>query len=445
MELKKSVYIESLGCAKNLVDSEVMMGFLVRAGFQFTAAAADAEIIIINTCSFIADAVQEAIETILELVQHKQQGSCRYLIVCGCLPQRYREELVRELPEVDLFLGTGEFQTIVHYIQQLESDSLASRMFVTTPTFLPDDKTPRIISTPGSSAYIKIADGCSHHCTYCTIPGIRGPYIYRPITSIVKEAHHLAENGIVELNLIAQDTTQYPDLAVLLQQLAAVAGIEWIRLLYCHPLNLSRDIIRVMAEEKKICNYIDLPLQHITDSMLKRMGRRMTRKQTEAVLEQLRDALPEIALRTTFMVGFPGETDEDFQQLVDFIRAFGFDHLGVFSYRDEEGTPAAGLGEKVPEPLKKERYDRVMRLQAAIARDKNRRRVGQSLDVLVEDISSEQQYRLQARTVFQAPEVDGVVFLDEDVTIGSFVPVTITGALTYDLVGTLKNHRGSPQ
>lgn len=437
MELKKTVSLVSLGCAKNLVDSEVMLGVLASAGYHFTANRQEADIIIVNTCAFIEDATREAVAVIGQLARQKQHGRCKYLVVCGCLVQRYREKLTGQIPGVDLFLGTGEFQHIARHLKKLSSPGPPARIYCTRPTFLMHDRTPRILATPPASAYIKIAEGCSHHCTYCTIPSIRGPYQGRSAQSIIREAKRLAAQGVREINLIAQDTTRYERLAVLLEKLARIPGLHWIRLLYGHPLHLTEDVLRVMAAEEKICSYIDIPLQHIADSVLKKMGRRSTEKRIKTLLATARKLVPDIALRTTLIVGFPGETAKDFRALLAFVRDFRFDHLGAFIYRDEHGTPAARMNPKVPESVKRQRYHELMRLQAQITKEKNRQYMGRELEVLVEGSPANGKYRLQGRAAFQAPEVDGVVFMNEDVPVGTFTRVKIARALTYDLAGTI--------
>ncbi len=435
--MKNRIYLESLGCAKNLVDSEVMLGCLAQSGCRFTSSPDEAEIIIINTCSFIEDAARESIDTILLLAEQKKKGACKYLVVSGCLPQRYKEELINALPEVDLFLGTGEFQKIVPHLENLTTAAHPQKLRISGSSFLVDPDTPRIVSTPGASAYLKISEGCSHHCTYCTIPAIRGPYNPRSRQSIIREAQHLAGQGIKELNLISQDTTRYKNLAELLRELVNIPGLTWIRLLYCHPANLTAEVINVMAAEEKVCSYIDLPLQHISDPILKRMGRRITRKETETLLRSLRRAVPGLALRTTLMVGFPGETDNDFENLLNFVAEFQFDHLGVFQYQDEEGTPACKLTKKIPKKTKKDRYHHIMRLQSRIAKEKNRTRLGTVVTVLVEGKASHKKYLLQGRAEFQGPEVDGVIFINENMPVGSLHKVQLQKVLSYDLVGTL--------
>jgi len=440
-----AVYLVSLGCAKNLVDSEVIQGVLVHAGYGLTSDRKAAEVIIVNTCAFIEEATREAIETILSLAEEKKTGACQYLVVCGCLPQRYKESLVQELPEVDLFIGTGEFQHIARHLKKLEAGPRKEKIFVDHATYLLSPATPRILATPGYTAYVKIAEGCSHRCTYCTIPKIRGPYASRPPRSILAEAKSLAARGVKEINLIAQDTTQYGlnssfagGLAGLLKKLVRVPDIDWIRLLYCHPLNITPELISLLSAEKKICSYLDLPLQHISDPVLKRMGRRITGRQTRELLYTLRQKVLDISLRTTCMVGFPGETARDFSSLLQFISEFEFNHLGVFRYRDEEGTPASRLSPKVPEKIKEERYHAIMSLQANISRRKNRGRMGRVVEVLVEGPSQKKGYALQGRAAFQAPEVDGMVYIKEGrAAVGSFVKVKITSGLTYDLVGEI--------
>ena len=432
---KYKIYLESLGCAKNLVDSEVMLGLLTEAGYEMADVPEDAGIIIVNTCSFIEDAVREAIETIFTLAEEKETGSCRFLVVCGCLPQRYGKDLLTEMPEVDLFIGTGEFQNIVRHLDRMTRGSAEVKMLTSASSFLMDDRTPRSLMTPGSSAYLKISEGCSHRCAYCTIPSIRGPYQQRTKASVLNEARILADQGIEEVNLIAQDTSRYEGLSKLLQQLAGLDGLRWIRLLYCHPRNMTDELLSVIAGEEKVCSYVDIPLQHIADPVLKRMGRKVTRRQTEELIEKMRDRIPDVVLRSTMMVGFPGETDQDFEALMQFVEDVRFDNLGAFMYSDEEGTPAGRMPGKVDKKVKKGRFRRLMNLQSGISREKNRQRKGQMTEVLVEGISGNEKYLLQGRTRFQAPEVDGVVYLNDNVPIGAFVDVKITRTLTYDLVG----------
>jgi ribosomal protein S12 methylthiotransferase len=440
-----SVYLKSLGCAKNLVDSEVIQGTLMHAGYAFTPLPELADIIIINTCAFIEDAVREALDAILTLAEHKRTGSCRHLIVCGCLPQRYKESLASELPEVDLFIGTGAFQHIARLLKNLQTGSARSKICVDRPTFLLTAKTPRILGTPSYTAYVKIAEGCAHRCTYCTIPAIRGPYNSRPLRSVVQEVKNLATMGVKEINLIAQDTTRYgidrgdrADLVRLLKELVRIPNIEWFRVLYCHPLTITSELISLIAREYKICRYLDIPVQHISDSVLKRMGRKMTGQHIRRLVQQLRESMPDMVLRTTVMVGFPGETERDFSELLAFMKEVQFDHAGVFRYRDEEGTVAVKLQPKVAERIKDERYQTLMKLQASISLQKNRRRVGQKVSVLVEGPARKRDFALQGRTSFQAPEVDGVMYVERgSATAGSMVMAQITRGLIYDLVGEI--------
>ena len=440
MELKHRICLVSLGCAKNLVDSEVMLGVLARAGFALTADRNAANIIIVNTCAFIEESTREAIDTIFDLARFKQTGSCRHLVVCGCLPQRYKDGLLEEFPEVDLFLGTGEFDRIDKHLHKLIAGSQTSRLHSSRPTLLMGAATPRVLSTPTGSAYLKIAEGCSHCCTYCTIPLIRGPYQARSQRSIIQEARHLAACGVKELNLIAQDTTRYDDLAGLLGRLARIEGIAWLRLLYGHPASLNPEVLSVLAGEEKVCRDLDIPLQHIADPVLRRMGRKVTRAKTEKQLAHMRSLVPDIALRTTFIVGFPGETDSDFEQLLEFVKQARFEHMGAFMYSDEDGTPAARLPNKVPEAIKRERHHLLMSLQRLISKEKLSARKGTELPVLVEGPAANSRYGVQARTEFQAPEVDGVVLLQEDLPPGAMVQVKITRALTYDLAGKTVCH-----
>ncbi len=431
-----SIYIESLGCAKNQVDSEVMLGCLEQDGYVLTGDIHTAKIIIINTCAFIAEATQESIDTILEYAELKRSGSCRALIVCGCLPQRYQAEIAAELPEVNLFLGSSEYARIAEHIRELKMrPTTGPQIIIGKQAFLQSAHTPRSLSAPGSSAYIKIAEGCSHGCTYCAIPAIKGPYRQRSRSSIVQEARTLARAGIQEINLVAQDTTRYSGLPALLRELCRVRGLKWVRMLYCHPAHLQTEVLKLMASEQALCRYLDIPLQHIADPVLKRMGRRENRARIEALITRARKIVPDITLRTTFIVGFPGETEKDFNELLDFVRDARFDNLGAFCYRAEEGTPAAKMPGALPERVKRERYNELMTLQKKIAREKNTALKGRQLRVLVDGISPREAYSLQARTEFQAPEVDGVVFLNDDITIGEFATVTITRAMTYDLVG----------
>jgi len=414
VELKEKIYLESMGCPKNLVDSEVIAGCLRKSGYTFTTSKEEAAIIIVNTCAFIKDATQEAIDTIFKLATLKKEGTCRKLVVAGCLPQRYGKQLIKKLKDVDLFVGVGEFARIGELLKEERVELSPPALYIRTPTFLLDHNTPRILSTPNHTAYVKIAEGCSHRCSFCTIPTIKGPYRSRPPESIITEVKNLAEKGTKEINLIAQDTTFYgkdltnkKDLAYLLKQLSQINGIEWIRMLYCHPDHFSHDLINTIKEEKKICNYIDLPLQHISDDILKRMGRSKDSTKIRKLIKAIRENIPNIWIRTTFMVGFPGETEKDFNVLMDFARVVEFEHLGTFRYSDEEGTKAYRLKGKVPAHVIEERYHTLMSLQSNISLEKNQRLIGSLQRVLIEGINEENDMLL-GRTFFQAPDIDGI-------------------------------------
>jgi ribosomal protein S12 methylthiotransferase len=440
--MKDTVCLVSLGCPKNLVDSEVMLGLLSGAGFAITTNPAEAEVIIVNTCCFIQDARKEAIDTILTYAPYKQQGLCHTLVVSGCLPQRYGKTLERELPEVDLFVGTGDFQNL----PALLSRKRAGKSFLSKTSFLYDEKTPRILSTSSFVAYLKIAEGCSKVCTYCTVPKIRGPYHSRTIRSIVAEAQRLTNRGVRELILIAQDTTAYGEdlkdgtnLEKLLRRLVKVDGLRWIRILYAYPKAsyFSEGLLDLMAHERKICPYLDLPIQHIDDEILKRMGRRTTGFEIRSLLQRIRTFLPEVSLRTSLIVGFPGERKDQFESLLEFVKETEFDHLGAFKYSIEEGTPAARLPSSVPERTKEDRLRRLMSLQKIISRKKYQAMVGQELEVLVERAEGSRG-DLRGRLQTQAPEIDGSVYLTGRAQPGDFVLARITRALPYDLVGRIE-------
>lgn len=442
--MKEKIYLESLGCSKNLVDSEVIAGCLRKSGYTFTTSKEEAAIIIVNTCAFIKDATQEAIDTILKLATLKKEGTCRKLVVAGCLPQRYGKQLIKKLKDVDLFVGVGEFPKIGELLKEERVEHSLPALYIRTPTFLLDHNTPRILSTPNHTAYVKIAEGCSHRCSFCTIPTIKGPYQSRPPESIITEVKNLAGKGTKEINLIAQDTTFYgkdltnkKDLAYLLKQLSKIESIEWIRMLYCHPDHFSHDLINTIKEEEKICNYIDLPLQHISDDILKRMGRSKDSTKIRKLIKEIRENIPNLWIRTTFMVGFPGETEKDFNILMDFAREVEFEHLGAFRYSNEEGTKAYRLKGKVPAHVIEERYHTLMSLQSNISLKKNQRLIGSLQRVLIEGINEENDMLL-GRTFFQAPDIDGIVYVAEgEAAIGEMVEVRITDASEYDLFGEI--------
>jgi len=426
----------SLGCPKNLVDSEVMLGILKGAGLELTADEAQADILVVNTCGFIGDAKEESIDTILSLAEHKKTGRCRKLIVAGCLSQRYKDDLSISLPEVDCFIGTGEY----HRIAEVVEDGFLERVLVGLPTYIHDYTTPRIISTPGFYAYVKVAEGCSNHCSYCSIPSIRGAFRSRPIDSVVKEAESLAGQGIKEINLIAQDTTSFgkdrgEGLEPLLKKLIPVKGIEWIRLLYLYPGRITDEVITIMKNEEKVLPYIDLPLQHISPPVLKAMNRQYTRIGVEALMEKLRSRLPDVTLRTSMIVGFPGEKESDFKELLDFVESVKFDRLGVFTYSREEGTPAWSMKGQVPKKIKSGRMDALMSAQREISLEKNRALVGSAVSVMVEGANEDGDgFGLKGRAASQAPDVDGAVYLKgRHVEPGKIVSAIVTGAGDYDL------------
>jgi len=442
----------SLGCPKNLVDSEVMLGLARDAGHELTPHPEEADVLIVNTCAFIDSAKQESIDTILELAEHKKRGSCRKLIVTGCLAERYRDELTAELPEVDVVLGTGEVPGIVDAIGGAPRSGVSPLVFVrrqearrSLPTYLYDADTPRLLATPKHYAYVKVAEGCDYKCAFCIIPTLRGHYRSRPADSIVREARSLAERGVKEILLISQDTTFYGidredrgALPRLLRELNAIDGIEWIRLLYLYPTTISEDVLAAMAECDKVCKYIDLPLQHASNRVLKRMKRPGTRQHYDRLLERMRRVVPNVALRTTFIVGFPGETDEDVDELCGFVADQRFEHLGVFTYSHEEGTSAYSLADDVAPKVKAARRARVMGLQKKLVSARQRQRIGDRARMLVDGPSADHELVLRGRLASQAPDIDASVYLTEcDPSIaaaGDFVEVEIVGAKGYDLI-----------
>lgn len=433
------VGVISLGCAKNLVDTEVMLGLLRQAGYEIVNDQHVAEIMVINTCGFIESAKQESINTIIETGQLKDTANLRLLLVAGCLSQRYREQLLSELPEIDAIIGTGDVLSIVPIIERaLHGERVVQ---VGQPEFLYDESHPRVQSTPQATAYVKIADGCDNCCSYCIIPHLRGHYRSRTLESIVTEVERLAGEGVREFCLIAQDTTRYGldlygdyRLSELLRRLAKIEGVKWLRLLYCYPTHFDDEIIATMADEEKVCKYIDLPLQHSEDRILSEMNRRGDQRSIRALLTKLRQAMPELVLRTSLIVGFPGETQGDVDALADFIRTVEFDHLGVFTYSQEEGTVAGARADQVDESAKEQRRDQIMRVQAEVARRRHQRWVGQVVEVLVESIN-ESGHRI-GRFEGQAPGVDGVVVVRKsEASVGQHCRAKITGALQYDLVG----------
>lgn len=439
----------SLGCAKNLVDTEVMLGLLVESGYTITDQPESAEILIVNTCSFIDSAKEESIAMILQMSEYKQHGVCKYLLVAGCLGQRYPEQLFAELPEVDAILGTGAWGRVVEAIELI---TVGKRVvFVDPTTAIYDESSPRIRTTPDYSAYIKIADGCSNCCSYCIIPQVRGAFRSRATNSIVAEAKALIAEGVKELNLIAQDTTSFgrdqhgqPQLTTLLRELAAIEGDFWIRLLYCYPSYFTDELIELIASEPKICKYVDLPLQHAHNNILLAMNRRDSREDIECLLQKLRNRIPEIAIRTSFIVGFPGETVAEFNALQDFVIEQRFDHVGVFSYSCEEGTPAASLPQ-LAEEIRQERYHELMAVQGQISESINSQLEGATLKVLLEGNLPDEPHIWFGRSYREAPDVDGRVYIetspsnDCNLVEGQFVTVKVTQGFVYDVVTELND------
>ena len=438
---RKSVYILSLGCPKNLVDSEVLSALLSRSGLHITDRPDRAETIVVNTCAFILPAREESIEEILRMAAWKKKGLCRSLVVAGCLPQRYGAELARELPEVDLFLGTGDFPEILAHLEHLDKSKKKGPLLrVGNPSFLMDAATPRTVST-AFYGYLKIAEGCSNCCAYCVIPSIRGPFRSRPMADIVAEAEWLAAGGTRELILIAQDTTAWgrdlrgrPTLNGLLKRLCAVEGPRWIRLLYAYPKNITAELLSTMAAEEKLCRYLDIPVQHIDDRVLKAMNRKGTSAFIRKKIAEIREAVPDIALRTSLIVGFPGETEEQFEGLLRFVQETRFESLGVFTYSPEEGTEAARLPGQVPEAEKVRRQGLIMEAQSAISDEINLARAGALEEVLIEGKTDRADFPFWGRTRFQAPEIDGITHVRaKKLAPGDIVRCTITAAALYDL------------
>ena len=439
----------SLGCPKNLVDSEVMMGLLKTGGHEVTASQAEAEIIVINTCGFIESAKQESIDTILEMAQEKKHGRCRRLIVAGCLVERYRQEILESIPEVDAVVGTNQLPGILQACHDPAETSVpVPPAYEAREEYLYSDTDPRVLTTPHYLAYVKIAEGCDHPCSFCVIPQMRGRFRSRPMTSVVAEIRRLAEQGVKEINLVGQDTTMYgfdsgnrQGLASLLREIEQVEGIRWVRFLYAYPNNIYGELLDAVRECSKTCNYFDIPLQHASRNILKRMKRGGNRGSLRRLVERIRERVPGVAIRTTMIVGFPGETDEDFQELLEFVEEVRFDRLGAFLFSDEEHAASYHLESKVPEEIKRERQKRLMELQSTISRQMNQRLVGQTLPVLLEGVSQESEMLWQGRTEAQAPDIDGVVYLTDGVTPstrpGEIGEVRIEEAHEYDLVGTL--------
>lgn len=436
----------SLGCPKNLVDSEVMLGSLVRSGFVLTDDPVKAEVIVVNTCAFIEDAKKEAIDTILEMGTYKEKGECALLVVAGCLPQRYKDDLLSLMPEVDVFVGAGEIDKIVEIVCQHKKNKTETKkgqLYMQRPVYIYDHETPRMMITPPHTAYVKIAEGCFHPCSFCIIPKIRGKFRSRPIDSIVAEAKELIGRGVKELNIIAQDTTSYgrdigESLPKLLEKLVGIEGEKWIRLLYAYPHEFPDGVISIMRDAKYVCKYIDLPIQHINDRILKLMKRKGEGKQIRSLLYKLKTEIPNISMRTSLIVGFPSETHEEFDELLDFVCEMQFDHLGVFTFSPEEGTAAAKLKKRVHPTIASDRRDQIMQIQQEISLGKNSTKVGKHFRALVDGPSKESEFLTEARLEGQAPDIDGVVYINEGhIEAGQFAEVEITDAHEYDLVGRI--------
>lgn len=435
----------SLGCDKNLADSEEMLGLLTAGGHEITDDETQADAIVINTCCFIKDAKEESVETILEMAEYKKTGSCHALIVTGCMAQRYQKEIIEEVPEVDAVLGTTSYGDIVKALEE----AVAGNHFeeFRDIDYLPDTGSKRVLTTGGHFGYLKIAEGCDKHCTYCIIPKLRGKFRSVPMERLIAQAEDMAEQGVKELILVAQETTVYgkdlygkKSLHILLKKLCEIRGIRWIRILYCYPEEIYDELIETIRDEKKICHYLDIPIQHASDRILKRMGRRTSKQELIDIVGKLRKEIPDIVLRTTLITGFPGETEEDHEELKEYVDEMEFDRLGVFTYSPEENTPAAEMADQVPEEVKEERRDELMELQQEISYDRGQDRIGQELLVMIEGkVADESAYI--GRTYGDAPKVDGYIFVQtgELLMTGDFAKVRVTGALEYDLIGVLSD------
>ena len=438
-----NILFVSLGCDKNLADTEAMLGLLAAKGYHMTDDETLADIIIINTCCFIHDAKEESVQTILEMAEYKKTGSLKALVVTGCLAQRYQQEILDEIPEVDVILGTSSFDEIIEAVEEALEGKHG--MHLKDIDALPLIEGKRLVTTGGHYAYLKIAEGCDKHCTYCIIPKIRGNFRSVPMERLIKEAEDLASQGVKELILVAQETTLYgkdlygeKSLHKLLRKLCKISGIYWIRILYCYPEEITDELIEVMKEEKKICHYLDLPIQHASNRILKRMGRRTSKEQLMEIIGKLKKEIPDIALRTTLITGFPGETQEDHEELMQFVDEMEFDRLGVFTYSQEEDTPAALMEDQIEGEVKEERQAELMELQQEIAFDMAEDMIGREVLVMVEGkVADENAY--VGRTYKDAPNVDGLIFIntEEELMSGDFVKVKVTGVLEYDLIGEM--------
>lgn len=442
--MRKVLFI-SLGCDKNLADSEEMLGMLVAHGYTIVNDETEADVAVVNTCAFIHDAKEESISNILEMAKYKETGSLKVLLVTGCLAQRYKEEIIKEIPEVDAVLGTTSFDDIIEALDKaFEREKYLEFKDI---SYLPDVDTKRMITTGGCYEYLKIAEGCDKHCTYCIIPKLRGRYRSVPMEKLVQQAEYMAEQGVKELVIVAQETTIYgcdlygeKSLHKLLKELCRIPGIAWIRVLYCYPEEIYPELIQVMKEEPKICHYLDLPIQHCNDRILKRMGRRTTRQELVDMISLLRREIPDIVLRTTLITGFPGETQQEHEELMNFIDEIEFDRLGVFTYSPEEDTPAAVMPDQIDEEVKKDRQAELMELQQEISLDKGQEKIHTEVKVMIEGKVAEENAYV-GRTYGDAPGVDGYIFVNTDTELisGDLCMVHITGALEYDLIGELKD------
>ena len=433
----------SLGCDKNLADSEQMLGILRNKGYEFTDDECEADIIVVNSCCFISDAKEESINTILDMAQCKTHYKCQALIVTGCLAERYKEEIYKEIPEVDAVIGTSSYDAIAEAVEQA-LEGKKPQVFKDLNR-LPDIRTERVVTTGGYFAHLKIAEGCDKHCTYCIIPKVRGNYRSVPMENLIRQAKELAEKGVKELILVAQETTMYgkdiygeKSLHKLLKELCKIQGIQFIRIMYCYPEEIYDELIQTMKEEQKICHYLDMPIQHCNDAILKKMGRRTNKKEIQEIVTKLREAIPDIILRTTLITGFPGETEDNFEEMMDFVDEMEFDRLGVFPYSPEEGTPAAEFPDQIDEEVKADRQCEIMELQQDIAFEKSERRIGQEMLAVIEGkVADENAYI--GRTYMDAPNIDGYVFIhtDEALMTGDFVRVNINVSSDCDLIGEL--------
>ena len=434
----------SLGCDKNLVDTENMLGILKNKGFEFTDDEWEADIIAINTCCFIGDAKQESINTILEMAEHKKDARCKVLVVAGCLAHRYQDEIIKEIPEVDAFVGTSSYDKIADMINYVLEEKGISN-FVEDANRMPMVEADRIVTTPGYYEYLKIAEGCDKHCTYCVIPKVRGSFRSFPIEYLVNQTKKLVEGGVKEIILVAQETTLYgvdlygkKSLPKLLHNLGLIEGLEWIRILYCYPEEINDELIEAIKNEPKVCHYLDMPIQHASDNILKRMGRRTSKQELTDIVAKLRREIPDIALRTTLITGFPGETDVDHEEVMQFIDECEFDRLGVFTYSREEDTVAAQMPDQIDEEIKEKYRDELMQLQQEISADRSAAMIGRIVRVMIEGFIPEDNTYV-GRSYKDAPNVDGLVFIecDRELMSGDFIDVKITGSTEYDLIGTI--------